>query len=75
VLYVASPALEISGRLSAVAATPLRDAGAGGLGRIRLSTLPARCSLLGNYAPPLADSCNATPMPTDGKVYIGVWPD
>jgi len=37
--------------------------------------LPTRCTLLGNYNPPLTAGCVATSIPTAGEAFIGVWPD
>ena len=49
-------------------------AGAGGLGRVRLSILPERCTVTGSFTPPLVDGCNVTNPGQPGMTYIDTYP-
>ena len=75
VIYLAAPELSTAGEVSAVGGVaPADDSGAGGLGRIRLSTIPERCSLAGTFEPRLADGCARTDPAVPERVYIDVYP-
>ncbi len=84
VIYLSSPSIDVSATavLSAnggKGGTASKYAtggggGNGGLGRLRLSTTPASCSLLGSFNPPLSAGC--TPQaPASGFAYVGVYPN
>ena len=47
--------------------------GTGGLGRIRLSVVPERCTMGLTSTPPVMAGCTETTM--SGYVYIGRYPD
>ena len=50
--------------------------GAGGLGRIRISVLPTRCSLAPVFHPTLDEGCAFTPgAGTPDSAYIRQYPD
>jgi hypothetical protein len=81
VVYLAAPTFENRGNISAVGGTtaftscPAGMAGAGGLGRIRLSVLPERCTALGSFNPPLpAGGCVRTSPSIPGRTYVDVFP-
>jgi hypothetical protein len=87
-IHLVAPELDLRGRLSAlggdagITTTTAGDCtlGAatsdGGLGRIRLSVLPERCTLFGAFSPALpATGCARTPgAGTPGRVYIDDYP-
>ena len=73
VIYLAAPALEVTGELDAGPGAAGRRGGAGGLGRIRLSTVPERCVLFGRYDPPLVDGCAPTGA-QPGRTFIDLYP-
>ncbi len=83
VIYLSAPAIDVvSGTLSVEggvagslpACAP--SAGHGGLGRLRLLVIPARCHLTGSWNPPLpTGGCAVTPTAAAGQVYIGAYPD
>lgn len=83
VVYLAAPELRNDGTINAaggaggVANAPacMNTGGRGGPGRIRLSTVPERCTLFGNWDPLLVSGCDPTATsPTPGLVYIDVYP-
>jgi hypothetical protein len=50
--------------------------GAGGLGRIRITSAAATCRLNGAFNPALASGCTTTPgAGTAGRAYIASFPD
>lgn len=84
VVYLASPTLVIDGRVTAVGGFggsgnyPHGSAGgAGGMGRVRISTIPTRCTLTGGYVRPNPGiTCDPSPTPAPpGYAYIGLYPD
>lgn len=75
VVFLASPELEVRGAVSARGGAAGSFGGVGGVGRIRLSTLPERCTLYGLWSPGIVSGCAPTrtdPMP--GRVYIDEYP-
>jgi hypothetical protein len=87
VIHLVAPELELRGRVSAVGgnctyapATTTCPLGAstsdGGLGRIRLSVLPDRCTLFGTITPAIPEAgCARTPgAGIPGRVYIDEYP-
>ena len=80
VVHLSAPAIEVTS--GTVAVTGGRGGGVtcigghGGLGRVRLSVLPARCRLTGTWDPPLpSGGCVVTATAAPGPVYIGTYPD
>ena len=81
-VYLATPELHVDGDVSAAGGAGAvtvdgcaGNGGAGGAGRIRISTVPERCTTLGNWNPMLVDGCNVTASPgTAGRVYIDLYP-
>ena len=49
--------------------------GAGGLGRIRLSTLAEECAITGDVRPLPVAGCAATATPVAERVYVGRYPN
>ena len=50
--------------------------GNGGLGRVRLSVLPALCRLSGTFTPPLpTGGCVPAATPAANTTYIGTYPN
>ncbi|MFO0629302.1 MAG: fibrinogen-like YCDxxxxGGGW domain-containing protein [Polyangiales bacterium] len=65
VVFLSSPTLTVSGTVQAVGGSGGvatdgcgETGGTGGLGRIRVETVTASCSLTGSFNPPLASGCN-----------------
>lgn len=79
VIYLSAPVIQVAGVVSSVGGEggkPSAEGGKGGLGRIRLSVDPARCSLAGTFTPGLASNCGVSPAAgTPGKVFIGAFPN
>jgi hypothetical protein len=48
--------------------------GVGGLGRIRISANPARCTLAGTFNPPLVSGCTPAPA-TPGRAFVAAFPN
>lgn len=76
VVYLVAPELRVEAGsvveaiANGVPATPVT-----GLGRIRLSVDPSRCTLAGTFNPPLADRCSPTPDGgLAGRTFIAPWP-
>ncbi len=75
VIYLSAPELESLGRVSAIGGGTA-GCRSGGVGRIRLSVLPERCTAWGAFDPPLpTGGCvpSATPAPP-GRTYIDTYP-
>ena len=50
--------------------------GRGGVGRIRVTSVTATCSLAGTFTPALVSACTPTTgSGTPGRVYVAAWPD
>ena len=84
VIYLSAPSVTVGAGATISAAGGLGGAqsefatggggGDGGLGRIRLSVLPATCVLNGSFTPPLSSGCMPKPA-TAGLAYLGVYPN
>jgi hypothetical protein len=82
VVYLASPDLVVASSATISAAGGVGGlasefatggaGGPGGLGRIRISAIPASCSVVGTFVPPLANGC--APSSAPAFAYVGVWP-
>jgi hypothetical protein len=75
-IYLSAPVLDLRGVVSAAGGaggSGQHNGGAGGLGRIRISTNPAMCTLEGALTPPLVDGCN--PANQSGYTYIATYPN
>lgn len=77
VLYLVAPALDLRGTLSAAGGTVASPSTSyGGLGRIRLSVDPRRCSLTGSFTPGRPGGCDPSPAGgLRGLTYIGQYPN
>ncbi len=80
VIYLSAPELAMSGSVLAGGGaggsnTDGASGGRGGPGRIRVSTLPERCSIVGIFSPGLVSGCDETPTPMDLMTYVGVYPN
>jgi hypothetical protein len=73
-IYLAAPFLNVEGSISAAGASASPGAGPGGLGRVRLSTLPEHCSVTGTITPPLADACNITRPAVPERTFVDTYP-
>jgi hypothetical protein len=84
VIYLSSPSIQVGSMATISAAGGNGGAqsefatggagGKGGLGRIRLSTTPASCTVSGSLTPPLLSGC--TPQPAkSGFAYVGTYPN
>ncbi|HEY4176472.1 MAG TPA: hypothetical protein VGM90_06560 [Kofleriaceae bacterium] len=76
VIFLSAPALTIDGHVLSIGtvAPPGVTASTGGLGRIRISTTLATCSITGAFAPALVNGCNPVgSFPT--KTYVGAYPN
>jgi len=74
---LAAPSVQTEGMISTVGGAGGSagcTAGAGGLGRVRVSVRPGMCQLSGLWTPPLDAGCTATSTPTPGVVYVGGYP-
>jgi hypothetical protein len=82
-VYLASPVLTVNGSVSAsggAAGTNAAcgaDGGAGGVGRVRLSTDPAMCTLgpSSSITPGLVGGACSAGAATSGSAYLAPWPD
>ena len=73
VIYIAAPTLRLLGSMSAVGGAPTTTGGAGGLGRIRISTLAERCEIAATSNPPFISGCEASSQPE--SVYVARFPE
>ena len=79
-VYLVAPRMTVEGEISAAAGSGGRTTnstvrscllgGDGGLGRVRISTLPSLCALPGGFDPPLVDGCTLTVVPTPGRTGL-----
>ncbi|HJL35343.1 MAG TPA: MopE-related protein, partial [Polyangiaceae bacterium LLY-WYZ-15_(1-7)] len=82
VIYVAAPEVRISGEASTAGGNggvggprDFSNGGAGGIGRIRISAVPERCTLVGTFVPAAADvGCSPTVPAIPERVYVDVYP-
>jgi hypothetical protein len=79
---LASPSLRVDGVVRAVGGAPGTapsstpyHGGAGGLGRIRLSTLAEECAITGDVRPAPVAACAPTPAPVPERTYVGRYPN
>ena len=82
VIVLASPSLRVDGVVRAVGGAPGTapsstpyHGGAGGLGRIRLSTLAEECAITGDVRPAPVAACAPTPAPVPERTYVGRYPN
>ncbi len=77
-VYLSAPELEMGGTVSVLGGLGSeageRDGGDGGVGRIRVSTDPDRCSGSGSWLG-ASFTCDPTVTPAAGQVYVGVYPN
>lgn len=76
VVFLSAPELVVTGSIEAKGGEGVNSGGAGGLGRIRISVDPLRCTLSGTLTPAPADGC--TPSAAGGvrgTAFIATWPE
>ncbi len=80
-IYLAAPRLDLRGTVSVAGGAGGRvgtcTGGAGGVGRLRLSTLPSQCGVSGTTVPPVVAGCAVTTAGsvTSPRAYVGMYPD
>ncbi len=76
VIYLAAPEVRVSaGAVVEAVARGVPEAPVTGIGRIRLSVDPSRCTLDGRFNPPLAEGCRLTPDGgVVGRAFVASWP-
>lgn len=76
VVFLSAPELVVTGSIEAKGGESVNSGGAGGLGRIRISVDPLRCTLSGTLTPAPADGCSPSPAGgTRGATFIATWPE